>query len=57
MAAHRVAASWVVPGAADPAVADRTVTVVDGRIAERWAIRDDMGMLRQHGALDPEALT
>ena len=39
MAAHRVAAShcikasWVVPGAADPAVADRTVTVVDGRIA------------------------
>ena len=39
MAGHRVAAShcikasWVVPGAADPAVADRTLTVVDGRIA------------------------
>jgi len=39
MATHRVAAShcikasWVVPGAADPAVADRAITVVDGRIA------------------------
>ena len=33
MAGHRVAASWVLAGAADPAVADRTITVVDGRIA------------------------
>ena len=24
---------------------------VDGKIAERWAIRDDLGMLRQRGAL------
>jgi predicted ester cyclase len=23
----------------------------EGRIAERWAIRDDLGMLRQLGAL------
>jgi predicted ester cyclase len=23
----------------------------DGKIAERWAIRDDLGMLRQLGAL------
>lgn len=26
--------------------------IVDGRIAERWAIRDDLGMLRQLGALE-----
>ncbi|MEY9965524.1 putative ester cyclase [Streptacidiphilus sp. MAP12-16] len=25
--------------------------IADGRIAERWAIRDDLGMLRQLGAL------
>jgi predicted ester cyclase len=27
--------------------------LVDGRIAERWAIRDDLTMLRQLGALHP----
>lgn len=27
---------------------------VDGQIAERWAIRDDLGMLRQLGALPPQ---
>lgn len=27
--------------------------LVDGRIAERWAIRDDLAMLVQLGALDP----
>jgi hypothetical protein len=26
---------------------------VEGRIAERWAIRDDLAMLLQLGALDP----
>jgi predicted ester cyclase len=25
--------------------------LVDDRIAERWAVRDDLGMLRQLGAL------
>lgn len=28
--------------------------LVDGRIAERWAVRDDLGMMRQLGALQPE---
>ena len=28
---------------------------VDGRIAERWAIRDDLAMLLQLGALEPRA--
>jgi hypothetical protein len=28
---------------------------VDGRIAERWAIRDDLAMLVQLGALQPNA--
>lgn len=27
--------------------------LVNGQIAERWAIRDDLGMLRQLGALPP----
>jgi hypothetical protein len=27
--------------------------LVEGRIAERWAIRDDLTMLRQLGALHP----
>ncbi|HEY3693081.1 MAG TPA: ester cyclase [Pseudonocardiaceae bacterium] len=27
--------------------------LVDGRIAERWAVRDDLGMMRQLGALQP----
>jgi predicted ester cyclase len=27
--------------------------LVAGRIAERWAIRDDLGMLRQLGAISP----
>ncbi|NEB81945.1 ester cyclase [Streptomyces sp. SID14478] len=27
--------------------------LVDGRIAERWAVRDDLAMLLQLGALDP----
>lgn len=27
---------------------------VNGQIAERWAIRDDLGMLRQLGALPPQ---
>ena len=25
----------------------------DGKIAERWALRDDLGMLKQLGAFDP----
>src|SRR4029079_5186727 len=33
----------------DTAFADR---LAGGRIAERWAIRDDLSMLRQLGALD-----
>jgi predicted ester cyclase len=28
--------------------------LVDGRIAERWAVRDDLGLLVQLGALSPE---
>jgi hypothetical protein len=28
--------------------------LVDGRIAERWAVRNDLGMMRQLGALPPE---
>lgn len=28
--------------------------LVDGHIAERWAVRDDLGMMLQLGALDPE---
>jgi predicted ester cyclase len=32
----------------------RIYRIVDGKIAEHWAIRDDLGMLRQLGAL-PEA--
>jgi ketosteroid isomerase-like protein len=28
--------------------------LVDGRIAERWAIRDDLAMLLQLGALEPK---
>src|SRR5712691_9167151 len=31
--AHRIAAAWVLPNAADPTLADRTITVADGRIA------------------------
>jgi ketosteroid isomerase-like protein len=27
--------------------------LVDGRIAERWAVRDDLGMMLQLGALTP----
>ena len=27
--------------------------VKDGRIAERWAVRDDLGMMQQLGALSP----
>jgi predicted ester cyclase len=27
--------------------------LVDGRIAERWAVRDDLGMMQQLGALAP----
>lgn len=27
--------------------------LADGRIAERWAVRDDLGMLRQLGAHQP----
>jgi predicted ester cyclase len=27
--------------------------LVDGRITERWAVRDDLGMMRQLGALQP----
>lgn len=29
--------------------------LVDGRIAERWAVRDDLGMMLQLGALHPDA--
>jgi predicted ester cyclase len=28
--------------------------LVEGRIAERWAVRDDLGMMRQLGALQSE---
>ena len=35
----------------DTAFASR---LVDGRIAERWAIRDDLAMLLQLGALEDE---
>jgi ketosteroid isomerase-like protein len=28
--------------------------LVDGRIAERWAVRDDLGLMLQLGALTPE---
>jgi len=31
--------------------------LVDGRIAERWAVRDDLGMMRQLGALQAERPT
>ena len=31
--AHRVQAGWLLPSAVDPALADRTVAVADGRIA------------------------
>ncbi len=27
--------------------------LADGRIAERWAVRDDLGMMRQLGAVQP----
>lgn len=30
--------------------------LVDGKIAERWAVRDDLGMLRQLGALAGPAI-
>lgn len=29
----------------------RIYRIVDGKIAEHWAVRDDLGMLRQLGAL------
>jgi hypothetical protein len=29
--------------------------LVDFRIAERWAVRDDLGMMLQLGALSPRA--
>ncbi|MFJ6080053.1 hypothetical protein ACIQI8_01535 [Streptomyces sp. NPDC092369] len=29
--------------------------LVDGRIAERWPVRDDLAMLRQLGALKPNS--
>jgi cytosine/adenosine deaminase-related metal-dependent hydrolase len=38
--AHRIAASWLIPNAADPAVANRTVTIADGRIS---AVEDGAG--------------
>ncbi|MGH8937054.1 MAG: ester cyclase [Acidimicrobiia bacterium] len=31
--------------------------LVDGRIAERWAVRDDLGMMVQLGGLQPNAGT
>jgi cytosine/adenosine deaminase-related metal-dependent hydrolase len=33
VAAHRIAASWLVPSATDPALADRTIAIADGRIS------------------------
>jgi cytosine/adenosine deaminase-related metal-dependent hydrolase len=30
---HRINAAWVIPNATDPAVADHTITIADGRIA------------------------
>ena len=32
MTAHRIEAAWLLPNASDPALADRTVAISDGRV-------------------------